>query len=515
MLKKLMNIILLTALIFTAMQTFVYARMGDSGYEGGISSGEAPGRTVFDYKEVVFITGEPMLFEGTLTITKNVRQDNTTGENVITSNYTYRLNNFENSATLNRTLSYETVLNEKKNGQTIEETILNDGYSETIRIENETYRLENYDYTRTNIKHSNPAVDYYAGNMWGRKTYQEGNGANGATVTVDVTGEFYGYNQYWGTTETQTLDYVIQSQNRAGEFTDKWGGTASVNLSSTTSQNMRYVKNKPETISFEGGFVQTQHNNSVLRYTSSLPEFDLEGMSTDRIVEEKDSLQIETFPASKRLMIPDINHLRGHWAHEDIMALYSLEVFNDDASKFNPRDVMTRAEFADAIIHAAREVPEDPALINPRANRRINNNDEEEVAQSFFDVLPDDKYYDSINSAFNRGIISGRGDGRFYPEDYLTTADAITILISTLGLAGLAPTGGAATTFRDNSDIPGYARDSVYAAQRIGLIVGDDRGYLKPMEYITKGRAAVIINKYIDYMRDDLNKDYRERIINY
>ena len=35
------------------------------------------------------------------------------------------------------------------------------------------------------------------------------------------------------------------------------------------------------------------------------------------------------------------------------------------------------------------------------------------------------------------------------------------------------------------------------------------------MEYITKGRAAVIINKYINYMREDLKKDYRERIINY
>ena len=50
---------------------------------------------------------------------------------------------------------------------------------------------------------------------------------------------------------------------------------------------------------------------------------------------------------------------------------------------------------------------------------------------------------------------------------------------------------------------------------KIGLIIGDERGYLKPMEYITKGRAAVIINKYIDYMREDLKKDYRERLINY
>lgn len=517
MLKKLMSIVLILILIFGIME-ISSARIGDSGYEGGISSGQAPGRTTFEYKEVVFITGEPIVFEGTVTITKNLRQDRNTGENVMTTNYTYRLSNAEYSATLNRALSHSTTLSEKEKGQTIEETRLNDGYSEIIRIGNEMYRLENYDYTKTNIKHSKPAVDYYAGNMWGRKTYRLGNGAGGRTVTVDISGEFYGYNQYWGTAETQILDYVIQSQSTTGDYTDKWGGTASVTLSTTTSQNMRYVENEPQTISFEGGFLETQHNNSVLQYTARFPEFDSEGISTDRIVEIKDSLQIETFPSSKRLLVPDLNHLRGHWAYRDIMALYSLEVFTGDASRFNPQEVMTRAEFADAIVRAAREVPQDPALVDSRVNRRVNTNNrnnEEETTQRFFDVSKNHKYYDSINSAFDRGIISGRGDGRFYPEDYITTADAITIIISTLGLENLAPQDGAITIFKDNSDIPKYARNSVYVAQKIGLIIGDERGYLKPMEYITKGRAAVIINKYINYMREDLKKDYRERIINY
>ena len=92
MLKKLMSTVLLIVLLFGTIDT-AYARIGDSGYEGGISSGQAPGRTTFEYKEVVFITGEPMVFEGTVTITKNLRQDRNTGENVITSNYTYRLSN--------------------------------------------------------------------------------------------------------------------------------------------------------------------------------------------------------------------------------------------------------------------------------------------------------------------------------------------------------------------------------------------------------------------------------------
>ena len=88
----------------------------------------------------------------------------------------------------------------------------------------------------------------------GRKTYRTGNGTS-RTVAVDITGEFYGYNQYWGTAETQILNYVIQNQSTAGDYTDKWGGTANVTLSTTTSQNIRYVENEPQTISFEGGFL--------------------------------------------------------------------------------------------------------------------------------------------------------------------------------------------------------------------------------------------------------------------
>jgi len=69
--------------------------------------------------------------------------------------------------------------------------------------------------------------------------------------------------------------------------------------------------------------------------------------------------------------------------------------------------------------------------------------------------------------------------------------------------------------FRDSDDIPRYAKGPVYVAHRIGLVMGDDKGYLRPNEYLTKARAAVIINNFIDYMRNDLRKDYRERIVNY
>ncbi|WP_265446520.1 S-layer homology domain-containing protein [Acetivibrio straminisolvens] len=492
----------------------VYAREGDGGYEGGISSGEAPGKTSFEYKEVCFITGEPVVFEGTLTVKKTLKQDKTTGKNVITSNYTYNLKNLEKDATLTRFLSYTTTLTEKGNGQIIEETGFGGRCTEVVRIGSTTYTLESYDFTKTNIKDPKPAVDYFAGNLWGRKTYRTGTGTNSGEVIVEISGDYYGYNQFWGTVETQVINYVIESQKKSGGVIDRWGGTASVSISSTTTKKIDYVENKPDVISFDGGFVESQYNNSILQYTAKLPEFDHQGVSTDRMVETKGSLMIESFPTSRRLLVPELNHLRGHWAENDIKALYSLEIFKENPARFDPQEVMTRAEFAEAIVLAASEVPKDSLLVESKTTKK-SSNIKEEIISPFNDVPTGSKYFESINSAFKRGMISGRGDKIFAPEDYLTTADAITILIRVLGLEGLAPSSGAVTVFRDSDDIPGYARNSVYVAYRIGLVMGDDKGYLKPNDYITKARAAVIINNFIDYMRNDLKKDYRDRIVNY
>jgi len=48
-------------------------------------------------------------------------------------------------------------------------------------------------------------VDYFAGNLWGKKTYRTGTGANSGEVTVEISGDYYGYNQIWGTVEAQVL----------------------------------------------------------------------------------------------------------------------------------------------------------------------------------------------------------------------------------------------------------------------------------------------------------------------
>lgn len=518
--KTLKKILFLISALSLLIPTAAYAREGDCGYEGGISAEQfvpkaTAGKSTFDYQELCFISGEPVVFKGTLNVTKSLKQD------VITSTYAYTLKNTDKSATLTRSLSFDTKLTKKDNGQTVEETAFNKAPTESIKIGSSTYTLKSYVYTRSNLVDAKPAINYFAGNTRGTKVYQASGGtgtsANTATITVDMTGSFYGYDQYWGTTEVETFNYVIQSEKKNGDKMEKWGGTADVTLSSNNIKQLRYVKNEPDQISFDGGYVQTRSSSSIMEYSSRLPEFDSKNTPTDNMIEIKNSLKLEAFPTETRLPVPDLNHLRGHWSENDVKALYSLEVFKGGDMTFDPDRFMTRAEFTVAIARAAREVPPDPSLASKTtaASGAANKNKKQQLVSPFSDVSTENTYFSEIDNAFKRGLLSGKGGSSFAPDDNLTLADALTVFVRALGLENLAPGTGAVTNFRDNDQIPMYARNAAFVAERIGLIKGDEKGYLNPGQNLTKARAAALISRFVNYMRDGIRNDYRERAVNY
>ncbi len=484
------------------------AREGDAGYEGGISSGDVTGKTSYEYQEVCFITGEPVVLKGTLIIKKQMKQDK------ITSTYTYNLKNADKAATLTRTLSFTTTVTKKDNGQTIEESSYAKPASESIKFGNTTYTLKSSDFTRSSLIDTKPAINYYAGNLWGKRVYQTGTATNGGSVTLETTGNFYGYDQYWGNAEVEVLNYIITGEKNKGGEIDKWGGTASVSLSSNVTKQLKYYKNKPDEISFEGGYAETQYNNNVLEYTCRLPEFDSKGVSTDSMVTKSDSLKIETFPVQKMLPSMTLSSVRGHWAEEDIRLMFGLEVFKGDGAGFRPDQYITRAEFTAAMVQAAKEVPADPALASKVASRGQTAKKQTPVSP-FNDVSIDNTYFAQIDNAFKRGLITGTGQNLFGPNNSLTVADALTIFVRALGLEALAPSPVAVTNFKDNDLIPTSARNAAYVAARIGLVQGDEKGYLKPNEKLTKARTATMINRFISYMQSGIREEYRGNIINY
>lgn len=521
--KRIKRIFIAIIIFSMLLPTITYASGGYSGYEGGIAAQQAlygtnATKINYDYQEVSFISGKAIVFKGILTVSKKLNKG------TITATYSYKLTNLDYTASLTRTLEYITTITTKDNGQSIEATKLSKKPVEVVKIDKNTYTLLNYDFTKTSISDNKPAINYYAGNLHGTKTFQiisaaatgttgTASAATAGKVIVEETGEFYGYDQYWGTTEVQILDYVIENEQKSGTSIDKWGGTANVSLSSTTTKQLKYIANQPNQISFDGGYVQSQHDESVLEYHAKLPQFDSKGVSTDNIIETDKSAKVETFPSQTRLLVPDIGQLKGHWAEDDIRILYSLEVLKGNDSLFNPEQFISRAEFAADLSRAAKEVPPDQSLAKKTTTTtKVKTKD---VKLPYIDVSVDNLYYNQIDNVSKRNIMVGTSYNKFSPGDPIMLVDAVTTLIKALGFESMAPNPAPVTTFRDNDKIPEYARKAVYVAENIGLITADEKGNFNPKQKMTKAKTAQLLNAFINYMREGIRSDYRDKILNY
>ncbi len=482
-----------------------FAAEGDSGYEGGISTGEAIDKK-YDYQEVIFVTGKPIVVKGYLTI-KKTQKDTTE-----TWTYTYtNLKNETEKVTLNRTISYNVILTSKSNGQIQKQMTLKGTPSERIAVDNISYTLKKYSFSKSNIVDVKPHAQYFAGDFSGEKTYSiaGGTGTSNGTVIVSSTGKIFGYNQYWSNTESQTIEYIIEIEQNG----KKWDGFAKEGISLTSTKKIYYEKNKPDEISFEGGYVQKQNNLSILQYESEFPEFDAKGAPTDYLIKSKDTLKYDTFPQVTRLVVPSLRQLKGHWAENDVKLLYSLEVFRDNSENFRTKDYMSRAEFAKAMILAGKLLTDEEITLAD-ANAEGANESEEEV-QVFEDVPLDHPYFTYVKEVYNRKIMDGINRRYFWPESTITRAQAVTLFIRSLGFEGRAPSPIAVTSFKDNDKIPAWARNSVYIAEKIGLVKGDTYGNMNPNNPMTKGEVAAMLNRFINYMREDIITDYRDNIILY
>jgi len=484
-----------------------FAYMGSLGYEGGISAADPFEDNTYSYREVCFLTGVPVILEGTMTVKKNVKND------IVTTTYVYKLENAEQKASITRTVVMETTTETKANGQTTETSKISRKPTETVKVGNTVFTLTNYEFTRSGITDPQPAVYYNTGEYMLKKTYRITSGGSG-TVTVEMTGKQYGYDQYWSSAKSASVEISIYAQPQINGKVVEWGGDAKIFVSNVAKKGFEYIENEPYQISFEGGYVEKDYEESLLDYEARLPEFDKDQKPTGVLKSYKETIGIDPKPVLTRLMVPDLKHLEGYWAEEPVKILYSLGVIPGTGEDFNPTKYITRKDFTVMVVRAVKDIPEDPDLKKNQKTTKTSRSKTPEISP-YLDVKTDDPYYEDIKSANNRGIIQGTGNAYFSPDRHITSAEAVTMLIRALGLESLATYPYDVTPFVDNDDIPAYARNSVAVAYRIGLISGDSRGYFYPNKYMTYEEASVLLYELIKYMGEELVKDYRDRVISY
>ncbi len=170
--------------------------------------------------------------------------------------------------------------------------------------------------------------------------------------------------------------------------------------------------------------------------------------------------------------------LDGHWAAEDINALALAKVTEGyKGGSFAPDKNVTRAEFCAFLI-------------------RSLSLDEGIYKGAFSDVSPQSWYAGVIQTVYNCGLILGTSEKEFSPNAPITKEQMITIIMRTLNLLGKDAAKDAEMP-KDFDMVSPYAKDALSKAVSLGLIVGDEDGFINPQKPTTRAEAITILCRFL------------------
>ncbi|MCL2574241.1 MAG: S-layer homology domain-containing protein [Defluviitaleaceae bacterium] len=522
-LKIAMAMVLAVIMLLPASTTTLYAAAqarpgtGQMSFFGGITEGvrlpttaqvaaaqtATRGRgsavTELVYKEIIWLAGVPVEFEGTLRVQPGGTAVGAAGLDSGQATVNYRIE--ANAATgadgsINRNITFR--IDWRREGNQIVENYTVTSWTETIIANGTTFTLipAQSNHNVSILRDITPGVTYYSGNISMRAVYTTDD--DSGLVTHEVMGQIYGFLSAWSATETHRLDGIVS--------TDEWQMQYHLVPSVSVSKELQYGSNEPTLISFDGNYREVMSNQSGLLYEINiLPNIFYGTPTTGRAT-------ISTFNTFEDLFAPNLNFLQGHAAFGDIRRLFAMEVLSGDPAHFVPNQGVTRGEFIMMLSRAVR-LPLDESLI-PQPPRGRGNN-QPTINLVFPDVDPSRPDFLYIMTVNDMGIAIGRGDGHFHPNEILRREEAFVLALRFLGLSNLGMEPTPITPFMDDHMIGDWARRDIYAASRIGLIWSDENGMLHPQELMYKAEAAALINRLIEFMRHELVQDYTDNIINF
>lgn len=439
-------------------------------YNGGVLN-------EYIYEEYFFLTGDPIKFSGTAKVTEKEAKGK------ITTTYRFTLTNANNDK-LTRSISLETTLNNREDkGQTTSETNIK-SYSEKITIGKSKYTLDDYQFSQSTVIDNRPASDYYSGNIVGRKIYKT---ETNELITIHISGKNMGYENFWGATETQLIDYTIDSNMGRAFVTSR--------VSDSKSKTLQYEPHDPSLSSFIGGYVVVSTSDMIGEYTYDIPYSSWNKKGTLHLSQERS-------PSIERLIVPKFRDLANHWAQDDIEKLYSLGIFDETSSFFSPNTPMNRFQFTVGVAKAV-----DLRVFEEPKKKKTT------TKAIYKDLNPKDPDYGYIESAAQKKIINGMSADLFAPKGSITRAQAVTIFVRALGMEGRAPNPGYKTQFLDDAKIQKWAKDSVYVASELGLVYGDQNNRFNPEKPLTRAEAAALLVRFLDFLENDLKQNYRDDIL--
>lgn len=163
----------------------------------------------------------------------------------------------------------------------------------------------------------------------------------------------------------------------------------------------------------------------------------------------------------------------GHWAEKTIQEWFDngkLQGYEDGS--FRPDTQITRAEFMTMV------------------NNAFEYTEKAEIG--FSDVDSDDWYYPEVQKAVQAGYLLGYEDNTARPGNKISRQEAALIIAR---IKDLSDNAAGANKFGDSNEIASWAKGGVGAATAAKLIIGYEDSTFRPLRYISRAEALVIIDR--------------------
>lgn len=160
-----------------------------------------------------------------------------------------------------------------------------------------------------------------------------------------------------------------------------------------------------------------------------------------------------------------------------------MQVYPD--GDFRPDQGLTRAELANIVVRAFDLTQRAPSRVDPAVPS---------------DVPAGYWAYDDIQIVLRTDVMTGYQQGRFYPEQRVTRAEAFSILAQAYGVAQFSDQtiDRELAQYSDADEIPSWARKPMATALSIGLVNSSVDSKIRPLEPMTRADMAFALNAYLD-----------------
>ncbi|MGB3366683.1 MAG: S-layer homology domain-containing protein [Acidaminobacteraceae bacterium] len=516
----------LTCIIITLIMCFSTASFAVvAGIDGGVVGDPLITANTFEYSEVTFITGQPVLLKGTVVI-----PDVDTTKESYSTTYSYELQNTDNNILLSKKITYQVDTTKDLN---VNQTVLKANITkldEQYTVDSVSYTLASYLFDKSILYDNTPAVDYYSGNIYSKRVFYKNGDAitNEGKFTIETNTEsLVGYKHKWGAHETEVInqnfnfEYPNPAYTGTTDSTEArykyWSGSATLRMASTDKISFQMQKTDPQNISFRGNYIETKTQENILSYDYNLPTISADTYDDNTRVKDSYEIRLDVVLDNSSKITPKIKDIGGHWAEDNIFLLASIGIYDNIPSYYMPDLPISRIDFAKELTRAITDELDkydDDALL--KKEMLLRQRPTADLKPNFEDIDPASK--ESLYTEYVRenGIMNGVGfSGEYFrPYRSITREEAVTILIRSLGLVNLAPTPPYKTVFVDDAAIQGWSKASIYVSNEIQLVEGYNDGKFRPSKEITKAEAASLINKFIVHLKDKITVDYREKVMN-